>query len=982
MKTLYKVLVFHFLFLVSTLMFAQHPVYIHLTEKEGVPDKEFYNIIEGDDGIIWLAADKGLFKYDGATFKTFTHPKQIGLSVFQLQKDNNNVIWFTNTANQIFYIKDDKITLFKDLKKDFKGELTTMLIHNNLIILFTSDKVVILDRIKAEIQYIKTAVYYKNDFIGYNIEPYIFNNEMYFGDKFNNFNKINLSTFQSDYIENGHSYHKNKYLYDRTSLMKIKDRLVYYSNYKKNNGSKVFYSVPLDLSEPTIKLKTEFPDIRIISVCNYEDKLWYCTDNGVYVCELLDDELKIVHHFFKGEFITDVTKDFNNNYWFTSLNKGLFVIPNIEVKQVEFLDKGEGIEKCFKGNTTELLLTTSKKNLYRYHIDKGIQNKLSFLKTERLHYMSYNPFKKEYYLQLRTGLQIFDNQFKFKVKQHGLTSMKNISFLNENEIILASSHTIRHSELRSNNNTFLKEISKENIRSYTCFYNHQNRQAYFGTSEGFLYYKKNWIKKEVLYEGKSIYVKGVTQTKNGDLWCSSFKNGVYVIRSNKVIHHYTTKNGLLSNKNSYIKYKENEVWLAGEKGVQQFNIQNNTFNNLTKQDGIPSYSYNGFELINDAVFVSTPEQLYSFNSKNVFQKKTLLNPYFTSITISDKKEIIKRKYYLNYDQNKLKIEFNTNGFLSKNNIQYQYRLLGSTANWENVPLGSNQITFNSLSQGKYIFQLKASNGKEFSKTKEIQLIINGVFYKQWWFYTLILIIVVSLVWLYFNKRNKRLKESQVVLLNKQHRELENVFLKLESLRSQMNPHFIFNALNSIQDYIIHNEQKLARKYLVKFSRLIRVYLEHSQKDTVSIQEEINALQLYLELEKDRFEDSFNYFITKDLKMEDIQIPTFLIQPYVENAIKHGLLHKKNNRKLSVEFRFNNKQNALVCVITDNGIGRVATTKINAKRIRPKSFSSEANQKRITLLNKTRVSPISLVINDNYDENNMATGTSVVLTIPL
>jgi len=228
--------------------------------------------------------------------------------------------------------------------------------------------------------------------------------------------------------------------------------------------------------------------------------------------------------------------------------------------------------------------------------------------------------------------------------------------------------------------------------------------------------------------------------------------------------------------------------------------------------------------------------------------------------------------------------------------------------------------------------------------------------------------------------NLELVETQKrLVLEKEYRKSE-----LKALRSQMNPHFIFNALTSIQDYIIQNEQKLARKYLVKFSRLIRIYLEHSQIDTVSVQDEITALELYLDLEKDRFEDSFTYSIHLDdtIDWEQIEIPTFLTQPYVENAIKHGLLHKKSSRELKVSFSLNKEKSILKCSIEDNGIGREASAKINEKRIKPKSFSSDTNQKRIELLNKTRDQPISLTINDNYNEMNIATGTNVFLTIPI
>lgn len=253
---------------------------------------------------------------------------------------------------------------------------------------------------------------------------------------------------------------------------------------------------------------------------------------------------------------------------------------------------------------------------------------------------------------------------------------------------------------------------------------------------------------------------------------------------------------------------------------------------------------------------------------------------------------------------------------------------------------------------------------------------------------LVLLIITTL--LYYSRMKVKKKEELLALelqetqkrltLEKQYRKSE-----IKTLRSQMNPHFIFNALNSIQDYIIQNEQKLARTYLVKFSRLIRMYLEHSQQDSVSLTEELTALELYLELEKARFEDSFTYEIeaTSITNTETVQLPSFLVQPYVENAIKHGLLHRKENKKLHITFELDKTKKLLFCIIEDNGIGREASAEINSRKLfKPKSFSSEANDKRIELLNTTRNHPIELQIHDVLNSEKEVEGTIVSLKIPL
>lgn len=243
--------------------------------------------------------------------------------------------------------------------------------------------------------------------------------------------------------------------------------------------------------------------------------------------------------------------------------------------------------------------------------------------------------------------------------------------------------------------------------------------------------------------------------------------------------------------------------------------------------------------------------------------------------------------------------------------------------------------------------------------------------------------------LYFS-RAKAKKDSEIMTLEmkeaKKRLEIEKQFRvsEIKALKSQMNPHFIFNALNSIQDFIIQNEKTLARRYLVKFSELIRIYLEHSQAESISISEEITALNLFLELEEQRFEHSFIYTINvdDDLEQSHLQIPTFLVQPYIENAINHGLLHKENERELTVYFENHTKPNYIICTITDNGIGREASQKINAQNIfKHKSFSSNANEKRKELLNKSRKLPISIEIVDNF-EDNKAIGTTVIIQIPV
>ncbi len=216
-------------------------------------------------------------------------------------------------------------------------------------------------------------------------------------------------------------------------------------------------------------------------------------------------------------------------------------------------------------------------------------------------------------------------------------------------------------------------------------------------------------------------------------------------------------------------------------------------------------------------------------------------------------------------------------------------------------------------------------------------------------------------------------------LEKQYRDSE-----LKALKAQMNPHFIFNALNSIQEYIILNKKDLAGDYLGKFADLMRKYLKHSDTGTLSVQDEIESLQMYLELEALRFEDTLNYSfsVSEILNKEQLYIPTMLIQPYVENAIKHGLLHRKTNRKLAVSF-IKKTDNAIICIIEDNGVGRKRSEEIRVQnKNMHTSFATKATENRLHLLNYEKDQKIGVEIIDLYDEEGKANGTRVVLNIPI
>ena len=208
-------------------------------------------------------------------------------------------------------------------------------------------------------------------------------------------------------------------------------------------------------------------------------------------------------------------------------------------------------------------------------------------------------------------------------------------------------------------------------------------------------------------------------------------------------------------------------------------------------------------------------------------------------------------------------------------------------------------------------------------------------------------------------------------------------VELKALRAQMNPHFVFNSLNSIQHYILNSKSQEAAKYLNKFAKLIRTILSNSEKPMVTVNEDVESLKLYLELEQMRFDGKFDYEINVDKSVDGDydEIPPMLMQPYLENAILHGLNPKETKGHLKIDIF--TKDNYIVCRITDDGIGLVKSGEI--KRTQPgqqhKSLGMKITSERVRILNDINKSDLSVSVTDLKDTNGDSCGTMVELYIP-
>ncbi|MAX70853.1 MAG: hypothetical protein CMC76_07080 [Flavobacteriaceae bacterium] len=962
-----KSLLYFFFLCFAINALAQEPAKLHLTEKDGLPDIEFYNIIEDSKRFIWLVADKGLYRYNGKNYQLFTHPSQKGNSVFGPFEDALGRVWCNNISGQFFYVSENTMHHFIDLSEELKGQLAEFIVTDSELIISTRHNIFSVN--------LETKAIKKN-----------YNKKVEIGKLYKN--KTGYIYVEDDKIAKTDLLFKNKQylpvkIFNNIERPKGISRLInvvendslafyFFSQFNRNN---FFRFDVLSGKSQKIKLPKALETRNIVHVFLSNDQIWFSTDSGLYICKLKNQELVLLNTFFSSKYITKVLKDSFNNFWITTKGDGIYIYPNINVLNYNLASADKSVSQIEKLNDSTLIFGTNKG--YAGHINinngkvKNIDNtayrvsNIFYEKPSNVAVISKEDRTLIYNLKNET-LTEGANETKgakdidFGNGKYSISTYKSFGFIDD---------ALKKIEVVIPKRSYANHFSKK----YNAFYN--------ASVDGLFFINENNSVKSIKDNSKAIFVKSIIETKTGAIWVSTFKNGVYQVENDAVVNHLTIDDGLLSNKITQIKGDDNSLWIATEKGIQLFDNTSKTFKTLTMQDGIPSYRIMDIEPVGDNVFFASNEGLFSINKKTTF--KTTITPeiYFTAVDVNFKNQELLPKYKLSHNQNSIKIAFNTNGFKSHEHTKYQYRLIGENSKWQTTEDLVNTVNYNGLPSGNYTFQVKIANSN--STVKGINFNIAKPFWRTWWFYGLVGLVLASLLYAFYRRKINKLTREQNAKLQNEMMSRQLVLSQLENLRSQMNPHFIFNALNSIQEYIVLNERDLASSFLIKFSRLMRIYLDHSQQDEVLLSEEINALNIYLELEKNRFEDALDYeiAISKDLKINEIKIPSLFIQPYVENALKHGLLHKKSHRKLDVTFKLDNSKSKFLCIIKDNGIGVEASARLNENRNpQHRSFATSANKKRVELLNHNRKHKIEVVIESkSYVPDS---GTTVTIIIPL
>lgn len=954
------------IFIFCTQTIAQNPVSRKINNQNGLPSNTVFDIAQDKLGFIWIAHDKGLSKYDGRTFLHFSAKGQQGKSLSNINFYQNQT-WVQDFSGNFYKTEKDSLHLDKNLK--IKGSYSPSGIINEHYIVYPGlDVINCFDLKNKQKKIIARQISDKTS-------NYIWKDKMYY------FEAGQVLSFDTKEVRQEMEFdHLSKEFF----YLIVNEHHIFAL---KKNVFPLVYELGNHKIKPLKKLKS---GLFVQGAKMIKDEIWISTSDGAYCFDEHFNEKYNGRCFFEGNSISNVIQDREGNYWFTTLNSGIFLVPDITVNIYQYNNLSITTLSSYN-NESNILAGTSNNSILDFDVNKRTYTQV--YKEAANHEVFDILFDPENNQIIYTSDRLIYVKNGKKLKEF-TTSVKAFSSINEDLIAIALGSGIgliskkKDSPpipqwLKINNTRFVQNhysIDTSHERGRDVFWDEKNQTLYAANAKGLYSYNAD-EKKEILFGKEPLYVSKITKS-NDFVYVGTFSDGLFKLEKGKA-QSINALQPKLTRSIYKLKSKGADIWLVGEELIQRYNTQNNQLTNYDFTDGLPKAEIKDLMLQNDKVFVATSDGLVIFDEKKQSHNNTtphlIVNKFFVNNVPID----LSKKNRFAFSENDISIHFSLLSFKGLESALVQYKI--NNNQWQNVNNTSQQINLSSLASDSYKIELRAFNedGVATPQNLKLEFSIAAPFYKTPLFYISIAILLLSIMYFFFRqrlineRRNNNLKEEK----NKLEQDLKQSMMS--SIKSQMNPHFLFNALNTIQSYIYTNDKENASQYLGKFSELTRMILDLSNKEIVSLAEEIKSLKLYVELEQLRFEDKLKYefIIDENLSIETAFIPSMLIQPYIENAIKHGLLHQKSPWDLLIKFTQNG--NGVDVIVDDNGVGRKRSQELNKHKNRKQheSFATNANQKRLEILNKDSRNSISIKITDKEDKYGNAMGTRIFLHIP-
>lgn len=948
-----------FLF-ISSFGMGQNPYFHTIDKTSGLPSNSVYDIFQDCKGFMWFATNKGICRFDGTRFVTFTSEEQTSIAGSSLAEDNQGRIWYCNFDGYLYYVENGKLNVFR--QEETIGYFKYGIIKNHLYL----------------IQKNKLLIYNLNDFSiaatheiqGKNIFfTFPDNQKFYVLADF-------LYVFSDAKLSEKHEVPENlRKNYTSAIVQKSENGLIILSKH----SDKYYFFRNGNFTERNLLSKTQF----IQNSSFIDNQVWICTTNGIFKNSIPQGNEK-PKNYFSDYNISSVFKDKDQNYWISTINKGLLLVEDFDSEFVS-MDSRPIVLDFLKNN---LLISTERDALFLFSLDN---NSLSeFYKGNSNHSINQlfvdNSIEKIFFTS--SSFKIMD--FQKNLETQSQMAIKEIRKINSKyySFSASGSNGIFPNQFTEKNNWDNIYLSRKNpgglfndsnfipyINGKSTTYNPENNTIYYATNVG-IFAQTLLGNKELLFNEKRLYISKLNY-HNNIVFALSTNGKIYKISDENEISVFELPKNIQQEAIFKIKIIGNSLFIFGEKTLFEYDLDEKKFQKTL-------FSSNDFDvtdlaLYQDKIIFATSKGLLIQNRKT--KSKTLVPKIVINQVLVNNQNIENQGLLqLSNEQDNININFSVLAFVPYQKAEVWYRI--NNREWQILDNENRNLMLNSLSFGNYKIDLKAKIDERFSKTESVLFEIEKPFWLNFGFILLSATLIMLITYFIFRFQIRKERKRNQLALDRINLENNLNQSKLKAIKSQMNPHFFYNALNTIQSYILSNEKKTAVNYLSKFSLLTRTILEMTEKDWITISEEIKTISLYLEIEKARFNDDFDYEIKSDAssEFENLKIPSMLLQPYIENAIKHGLLHKKGKKHLMISFE--RQEEIILITIDDNGIGRKKSNELNSIKIgKHPSFATDAMQKRIDLLNMNKTRKITLKYVDKMNEAENSLGTKVIIEIP-
>jgi ligand-binding sensor domain-containing protein len=943
---------------------------------DGLVNNYISCIIEDKKNNLWIGTNNGLSDYNGIVFKNYqVSGDSAQVSILDIDIDTQGKKWLATNMGVLLFENNQFINISEQLKASRKG-INTILADKNEVWYGSEEG---LFKIVENVS--------KNGTLKFEKPQKIFNNSV-------------------------------------TSIKKDKKGNIWIGTYQ--DGVHVFdgKKVQRVVSDPELIHQIIF-DIYFDS----HENIWFATLlKGVANYNTSSERLTWLteNEGLSSNHTKCITQDNSENFWFGTSGGG---VCNYFGKQFTNYDKTSGLA----GNFIHSIYRDSKNRLWIGTSDKGLtvldslgfrtynsQNGFSDVKVKAI--IEDNNGKLYFGTDGQGIFEFNDTEFKALPEITGKYIRSMVKDINGNIWIATAGTGIFKLSITEDENKFQRFSTVDGLlhNRVTCLhYDKEGRLWYATENDGIGLIINDKIQKRTITvkDGlQSNAIRSLTEDASGYLWIGTAGYGIASFplyrKDSKIICYDFTKGLTSSNIYLLASDSKNNLFVGTESGLDYLTLDKERnpieIKHYSKGEGftgVETCLNSVFKDIDGTIWFGTINGLAKYNPANLVKNEnepiTNINDvklFYIPIANTDYKSFAGdwnriSNLYLPFDQNHITFDFTAINFSNPDAVRYQWKLEGFDEEWS--PVSKNHsISYSNLGAGDYTFLVKACNEDGVWNKQPVKLSfhISAPFWLKTWFFIVIAILVLGLVYVIFKWRELRIKSKSAEEQKKLQLEKEVVELEQKALRLQMNPHFIFNAINSIQSQIGNDNDQVARYYLAKFARLMRQILDNSRSTMISLMDEVSTLENYLLIEKFCNDNRFDYKINVDpnIEVDFVKIPPMLLQPFIENAIKHGLKHLDTNpdkdgqvKRGMIEVEFKEINNILECSVSDNGVGRLKSEELNksSKETYHKSTALLVTQRRLDLL-KLDKDHLSLEIIDLKDEKGGACGTKVVLRLPV